>query len=258
MPKNTVDVDAKNVEQILKAHRRTGRSRRRAECVGQFQYSRRVDGEGELTAVAPTPKTAPAAGANHPGNRSRFAWRPAGGWSKVIGSALPPHGSWHYKFVSAEPKRARLRQIYIDLAKVVRSIRPDGVSLEKVFFSRNVQSALKLGQARGVALLAAASKMSMFRVFGDGNQSRRWSAMATPPRSKYKRWSDALLSVRGPCAAMPRMLLPPRSAIFNRRAFPTQVAAAIGEKPTPLRPRGDRVGVERPMDHSLTLPVGST
>ena len=34
--------------------------------------------------------------------------------------------------------------------------RPDGVSLERVFFAQNVQSALKLGQARGVALLAAA------------------------------------------------------------------------------------------------------
>ena len=34
--------------------------------------------------------------------------------------------------------------------------RPDCVSIEKVFLARNAQSALKLGQVRGVALLAAA------------------------------------------------------------------------------------------------------
>lgn len=50
----------------------------------------------------------------------------------------------------------RLKQIYRGIQEVIHRHRPAAVSLEKVFFSRNVQSALKLGQARGVALLAAA------------------------------------------------------------------------------------------------------
>jgi crossover junction endodeoxyribonuclease RuvC len=50
----------------------------------------------------------------------------------------------------------RLSQIYQELHKIIEHYQPTAVSLEKVFFSRNVQSALKLGQARGVALLAAA------------------------------------------------------------------------------------------------------
>lgn len=50
----------------------------------------------------------------------------------------------------------RLSQIYRELHKIIEHYQPTAVSLEKVFFSRNVQSALKLGQARGVALLAAA------------------------------------------------------------------------------------------------------
>ena len=52
----------------------------------------------------------------------------------------------------------RLHQIYQALRVVIRECQPTAVSLEKVFFSRNAQSALKLGQARGVALLAAAEQ----------------------------------------------------------------------------------------------------
>jgi crossover junction endodeoxyribonuclease RuvC len=50
----------------------------------------------------------------------------------------------------------RLKQIYSGLQKVLKQYEPHGISLEKVFFARNAQSTLKLGQARGVALLAAA------------------------------------------------------------------------------------------------------
>ncbi|MDE0214833.1 MAG: crossover junction endodeoxyribonuclease RuvC [Deltaproteobacteria bacterium] len=50
----------------------------------------------------------------------------------------------------------RLQRIFTELARVVREHQPTHVSLEKVFLARNVQSALKLGQVRGVALLAAA------------------------------------------------------------------------------------------------------
>jgi crossover junction endodeoxyribonuclease RuvC len=53
---------------------------------------------------------------------------------------------------------ARLRRIYRGIQQIIMRYQPDGVSLEKVFFARNAQSALKLGQARGVALLAAAEK----------------------------------------------------------------------------------------------------
>ncbi len=51
---------------------------------------------------------------------------------------------------------ARLVRIYRGIREVIESYQPQGMSLEKVFFARNAQSALKLGQARGVALLAGA------------------------------------------------------------------------------------------------------
>lgn len=51
----------------------------------------------------------------------------------------------------------RLRRIHEELGRLIRAHRPDEVAVEEVFLARNFQSALALGEARGVALLAAAA-----------------------------------------------------------------------------------------------------
>jgi len=50
----------------------------------------------------------------------------------------------------------RLRLLYQQLTDVFRQTRPQEVAVEQLYFSRNVTTALSVGQARGVALLAAA------------------------------------------------------------------------------------------------------
>jgi crossover junction endodeoxyribonuclease RuvC len=50
----------------------------------------------------------------------------------------------------------RLAQVYAELTALIDLHQPDVVAIEEVFFSANAKSALKLGQVRGVALLAAA------------------------------------------------------------------------------------------------------
>ena len=50
----------------------------------------------------------------------------------------------------------RLKQIYMDLSQIILKYSPQQVAIEKVFVDKNVASALKLGQARGVAIAAAA------------------------------------------------------------------------------------------------------
>ena len=49
---------------------------------------------------------------------------------------------------------ARLKKIYRALSVVIEQYRPDAVAIENIFFATNVQSALKLGQARGAAIVA--------------------------------------------------------------------------------------------------------
>jgi len=49
----------------------------------------------------------------------------------------------------------RLKKIFDGLLEVIAQFRPDQVAIENIFFSTNPQSALKLGQARGAAIVAA-------------------------------------------------------------------------------------------------------
>src|SRR3984957_1125933 len=51
----------------------------------------------------------------------------------------------------------RLAQVYTELTALITLHQPEVVAIEEVFFSANVKSALKLGQVRGVAMLAAAT-----------------------------------------------------------------------------------------------------
>lgn len=50
----------------------------------------------------------------------------------------------------------RLAAIYEDLTKVVKRVQPDVVSIEKMFYHKNVQTLIKLAEARAIAILVAA------------------------------------------------------------------------------------------------------
>lgn len=52
----------------------------------------------------------------------------------------------------------RLEIIYSNLIGIISKYNPAIMSIEEVFFAKNPKSAIKLGQARGVAVLAAATK----------------------------------------------------------------------------------------------------
>lgn len=48
----------------------------------------------------------------------------------------------------------RLHKIYCQLTEIINTYGPEVVAVENIFFAKNVQSALKLGQARGAAIVA--------------------------------------------------------------------------------------------------------
>jgi crossover junction endodeoxyribonuclease RuvC len=50
----------------------------------------------------------------------------------------------------------RLRQLHEGLAAIIHAHRPDEAAVEETFVNRDPQSALKLGQARGIALVVPA------------------------------------------------------------------------------------------------------
>jgi crossover junction endodeoxyribonuclease RuvC len=61
------------------------------------------------------------------------------------------------KLSPREPLPLRLSRIFTRLGELISEYRPDEVAIEDVFYALNVKSALKLGQVRGVAMLAAAA-----------------------------------------------------------------------------------------------------
>lgn len=52
----------------------------------------------------------------------------------------------------------RLKKIYDELCNVIAKYHPDEFAIESAFYGKNAQSALKLGHARGVSILAAVEK----------------------------------------------------------------------------------------------------
>ena len=54
-----------------------------------------------------------------------------------------------------QPEPERLLVIYEGLQEIITSTKPDAVSVEKLFFARNVTTAMSVSQARGVVLLVA-------------------------------------------------------------------------------------------------------
>ena len=58
---------------------------------------------------------------------------------------------------SDQPLPERLQRIYQELTALIEDRQPTAVAVEELFFSKNVRTALSVGQARGVALLASAN-----------------------------------------------------------------------------------------------------
>ena len=80
------------------------------------------------------------------------------GLVEMVGNKLTPI---HYGAVFTDKDmlpELRLKKIYDELSVLLDEYRPDVMSVEQLFFNRNVTTAISVGQARGVALLTAANR----------------------------------------------------------------------------------------------------
>lgn len=76
----------------------------------------------------------------------------------VIGSDPDPYAIDFGVIVTAAdlPMAQRLLEIHLAVSELIDRHRPDAVAVELLYFARNVTTAMTVGQARGVVLLAAA------------------------------------------------------------------------------------------------------
>ena len=80
------------------------------------------------------------------------------GLVEMIGNRLWPV---HYGAVFTDKNmlpEMRLKKIYDGLTELIDTYHPDIMSVEQLFFNRNVTTAISVGQARGVVLLTAANR----------------------------------------------------------------------------------------------------
>lgn len=80
------------------------------------------------------------------------------GWGviRADGSRLSHIANGTVTTDAALPLAQRLRQLHEGLATVLAHWRPDAAAVEQTFVNKNPDSTLKLGQARGVVILAPA------------------------------------------------------------------------------------------------------
>jgi crossover junction endodeoxyribonuclease RuvC len=67
------------------------------------------------------------------------------------------HTAGAIKLKSSLSMAAKLQKIFSGLTAIIAEHQPETVAIEDVFYAVNVKTALKLGQVRGVAMLAASS-----------------------------------------------------------------------------------------------------
>ncbi len=82
------------------------------------------------------------------------------GWGVIEsdGVRLVYVASGHITSTSDEDLAYRLRELYEGISGVIASFKPAEAAVEETFVNENARATLKLGQARGMALLAPAMK----------------------------------------------------------------------------------------------------
>ena len=64
-------------------------------------------------------------------------------------------GGGKISFPHSRPFSERIYKIYRSLSEIIQEYQPQEMSIEDIFFAKNVKSALKIGHVRGAAMVAA-------------------------------------------------------------------------------------------------------
>ncbi len=82
--------------------------------------------------------------------------------SRITGYGVIEQNGRHFRYLgsgcirmSEKELPGRLKQIYAGVSEIITQFQPDVFAIEQVFMAKNADSALKLGQARGSAIVAA-------------------------------------------------------------------------------------------------------
>jgi crossover junction endodeoxyribonuclease RuvC len=153
----------------------------------------------------------------------------ATGWGlieTVQGSVISlAHGT--IRSSSRDRQEIRLGRIYRGLTDIILHHRPCAISLEKIFFSRDPQSALKLGQVRGVALLAAAENGLAVYEYSSTEIKKAAVGYGNASKDQVEKMVRALLRVPERVARDAADALAAALCHFHQERFHSHVIAAL-------------------------------
>lgn len=85
--------------------------------------------------------------------------------SRITGYGVIRHVGSKFQYLgsgcirtSGETLAEKLKQIHAGVSEIIIQFQPDQFAIEEVFMGKNAASALKLGQARGAAIIAAVTQ----------------------------------------------------------------------------------------------------
>lgn len=89
----------------------------------------------------------------------------------------------------------RLKMIFDELCTVIQEYQPEEVAIEEVFMGKNAGSALKLGQARGVALAACLVNNLSVGEYSARKVKQSVAGTGTATKTQVKRMVQILLGI---------------------------------------------------------------
>jgi crossover junction endodeoxyribonuclease RuvC len=96
------------------------------------------------------------------------------------------------------PLPERLRILAEDLRDVLHELKPHEVALESVFYGKNVQSALRLGYARGVIMMLIAEAALALSEYPPATVKRAVAGNVRAEKSEVQRMVSVLCSLKAP------------------------------------------------------------
>ncbi|MDJ0657310.1 MAG: crossover junction endodeoxyribonuclease RuvC [Xanthomonadales bacterium] len=106
------------------------------------------------------------------------------------------HIHHHALKVSRETFPLRLRAIFDGIVDIIEQYRPEEVAVEQVFVSRNPESALKLGQARGAAICAALSRDCVIAEYSPRSIKQALVGKGSADKTQVAHMVGVLLNIR--------------------------------------------------------------
>lgn len=118
------------------------------------------------------------------------------GFIRVDGGNLDCLAYGSIKTPAKEELSQRLQTLYKELSALIKKYKPEKAVIEQLFFNKNVRTALIVGQARGVALLAISSANVPIIEFTPGQIKRAVSTYGKAPKRQVQKMVKLILNLK--------------------------------------------------------------